>query len=76
MCTKVKGVEKETLTEMLYLIAPLVVSVCIVYTYRIALISWVFNFANLELFAKFIQLKFEPLRCHTYGRLEFVKFFQ
>ena len=28
--------------------------------------SWDFNFANLELFTKFIQLKFEPLCCHTH----------
>ena len=25
------------------------------------------NFANLESFAKFIQLKCEPLRCHVHG---------
>ena len=42
--------------------------------YRIALIFP--NFANLESFAKFIQLKFEPLRYHTHGQLEFAKFFQ
>ena len=41
-------------------------------------ISRVFNFANftnLELFVKFIHLKFEPLHCHTYGQHEFAKFF-
>ena len=35
--------------------------------YRIALtvyISWVFDFANLESFAKLIQLKFEPWATH------------
>ena len=41
-----------------------------------AYILWVFNFANLESFVKFIQLKFELLRCHTHGQHEFVKFFQ
>ena len=46
--------------------------------YRTYSISRVFNFtnfANLESFAKFIQLKFEPLRCHTHEQHEFVKFF-
>ena len=32
-----------------------------------AYISWVFNFTNLESFTKFIQLKFEPLHCHTHA---------
>ena len=44
-----------------------------------AYISRVFNFANfanLESFAKFIQRKFEPLRCNTYGQHEFAKFIQ
>ena len=44
-----------------------------------AYISRVFNFANfanLELFAKFIQRKFEPLCCNTHGQHEFAKFIQ
>ena len=41
-----------------------------------AYISRVFNFANLESFAKFIQQKFEPLRCNTHGQHEFAKFIQ
>ena len=44
-----------------------------------AYISRVFNFmnfANLELFTKFIQLKFESLRCHMHGQHAFVNFFQ
>ena len=44
-----------------------------------AYISRVFNFANianLESFAKFIQRKFEPLRCNTHGQHEFAKFIQ
>ena len=41
-----------------------------------AYILWVFNFANLESFVKYIQLKFEPLRCHTHGKLKFAKLFQ
>ena len=34
------------------------------------------NFANLESFTKFIQLKFELLRCHIHGQHEFAKCFQ
>ena len=44
-----------------------------------AYILQVFNFANfvnLELLAKFIQLKFQPLHCNTHGQHEFAKFFQ
>ena len=41
-----------------------------------AYISRVFNFANLESFAKFIQRKFEPLLCNTHGQHEFAKFIQ
>ena len=42
-------------------------------TYCIALIiSRVFNFANLKLFAKFIELNFEPL----HGQHASVKYFQ
>ena len=39
-------------------------------------ISRVFNFVNLESFTKLIQLKFEPLHCHTHGQHEFVDFSQ
>ena len=38
-----------------------------------AYISWVFNFANLESFVIFIQLKFEPLHFHTHGQHAFTK---
>ena len=41
-----------------------------------AYISRIFNFANLESFMKFIQLKFETLHCNTHGQHEFAKFFQ
>ena len=41
-----------------------------------AYISQVFNFVNLESLAKFIQLKFEPLRCNIHGQHEFAKFIQ
>ena len=44
-----------------------------------AYISRVFNFANftnLESSMKFIQRKFEPLRCNTHGQHEFAKFIQ
>ena len=43
--------------------------------YYSAYISRVFNLVNLESFTKLIQLKFEPLRCHTHGQHEFAKFF-
>ena len=33
------------------------------------------NFTNLESFAKFIQLKFQPLCCNTHGQHKFVKEF-
>ena len=36
---------------------------------------WVFNFANfanLELFAKLIRLKFEPLRCHVHAQVHMI----
>ena len=38
-------------------------------------ISRVFNFVNLESFAKFIQLKIELLRHHTHEQHEFAKLF-
>ena len=44
-----------------------------------AYISRVFNFvnfANLESFAKFIQLKFEPLCCNTHGQHKFANYFK
>ena len=34
------------------------------------------NFANFESFAKFIQLKFEPLCCNTYAQHKFANLFQ
>ena len=50
-----------------------------VYTPYSAYILRVFNFVNfvnLESFVKFIQLKFEPLHCHTCEQHEFAKLFQ
>ena len=43
-------------------------------TYILQVFNFV-NFANLESFTKFIQLKFEPLCCHTHGQHTSAKFF-
>ena len=50
--------------------------VAILYSAYISRVFNFANFANLESFVKFIQRKFEPLRCNTHGQHEFAKFIQ
>ena len=49
---------------------------CIPYSAYISRVFNFANFANLEPFAKLIQLKFEPLGCHAHGQHALAKFFQ